>query len=302
MVLLMFKIQTFCQVFLSSGTKNLKAKWIFYIICHLCVAKSYSQTQHLLYLELDGKLHLISFGHHILVVGQQGRKLARIIQASTEDMWDLFDQTLKQKRYHTSWPSSWPVSYSCWVFSVSNHVHVREIHNLGLVTVVLVPRTHAENLGHVEDLIFNSVQFSRSVVSDSLLPDELHHARPPCPSPTPGVHPASHPSSWWCHPAISSSVIPFSSCPQSLPSSGSFPMSQLFPWGGHSIGVSASASVLPMNTQDRSPLGWTGWISLQSKRLSRVFSNTTVQKHQFFCTQLSSQSKSHIHTWPLEKP
>ena len=101
----MFKIQTFCQVFLSSGTKNLKAKWIFYIICHLCVAKSYSQTQHLLYLELDGKLHLISFGHHILVVGQQGRKLARIIQASTEDMWDLFDQTLKQKRYHTSWPS-----------------------------------------------------------------------------------------------------------------------------------------------------------------------------------------------------
>ena len=106
MVLLMFKTQTFCQVFLSSGIKNLKAKCIFYIICHLCVAKSYGQTQHLLYLELDGGLHLISFGHHVLIVGQQGRKLARLIQVSTEDMWDLFDQTLKQKSYHTSWPSS----------------------------------------------------------------------------------------------------------------------------------------------------------------------------------------------------
>ena len=110
------------------------------------------------------------------------------------------------------------------------------------------------------------------------------------------------PWSRWCHPAISSSVVPFSSCPQSLPASGSFPMSQLFTWGGQSTGVSASTSVLPMNTQDWSPLGWTGWISLQSKRLSRVFSNTTVQKHQFFSAQLSSQSISHIHTWPLEKP
>ena len=108
--------------------------------------------------------------------------------------------------------------------------------------------------------------------------------------------------SQWCHPAISSSVVPFSSCPQSLPASGSFPMSQLFAWGGQSIGVSASASVLPMNTQGWSPLGWTGWISLQSKGLSRVFSNTTVQKHQFFSTQLSSQSNSHIHTWLPEKP
>ena len=116
------------------------------------------------------------------------------------------------------------------------------------------------------------------------------------------VHPNSCPSSCWCHPAISSSVVPFSSCPQSLPASGSFPMSQLFTWGGQSTGVSASASVLPMNTQDWSPLGWTGWISLQSKGLSRVFSNTTVQKHQFFSAQLSSQSNSHIHTWPLEKP
>ena len=109
------------------------------------------------------------------------------------------------------------------------------------------------------------------------------------------------PSSRWCHPTISSSVIPFS-CPQSLPASGSFPMSQLFAWGGQSIGVSASASVLPVNTQNWSPLGWTGWISLQSKGFSRVFSNTTVQKHQFFGAQLSSQSNSHIHTWPLEKP
>ena len=144
---------------------------------------------------------------------------------------------------------------------------------------------------------FSSVQFSRSVVSDSLRPHESQHARPPCPSTTPRVHPNSCASSWWCHPAISSSVILFSSCPQSFPASGSFQMSQLFASGGQSIGVSASASVLPMNTQDWSPLGWTCWISLQSKGLSRVFSNTTAQKHQFFGTQLSSQSNSHIHTW-----
>ena len=149
---------------------------------------------------------------------------------------------------------------------------------------------------------FSSVQFSCSVLSDSLRPRESQYARPPCPSPTPGVHSNSHPWSRWWHPAISSPVVPFSSCPQSLPASQSFPMSQLFAWGGHSIGVSASASVLPMNTQAWSPLGWTGWISLQSKGLSRVFSNTTVQKHQFFGTQLSSQSNSNIHTWPLEKP
>ena len=114
------------------------------------------------------------------------------------------------------------------------------------------------------------------------------------------LHSNSCPSSRWCHPTISSSVIPFSSCTQSLPESGSVPMSQLFTWGGQNIGVSASASVLPMNTQDWSPLGWTGWISLQSKGLS-VFSNTTVLKHQFFSAQLSSQSNSHIHIWPLEK-
>ena len=139
-------------------------------------------------------------------------------------------------------------------------------------------------------------------MSDSLWPHEPQHARPPCPSPTSGVHSNSCPMNWWCHPVISSSVVPFSSCFQSLPASESFPISQLFTWGGQTMGVSALASVLPMNTQDWSPLGWTGWISLQSKGLSRVFSNTTVQKHQFFSGQLSSQFKSHIHTWPLEKP
>ena len=147
-----------------------------------------------------------------------------------------------------------------------------------------------------------SVQFSHSVVSDSLQPNESQHARPPCPSPTPEVCPNSRPSSRWCYPAISSSVVPFSSCPQSLPASESFPVSQLFTWGGQSIGASASASFLPKKSQGWSRLEWTGWISLQSKGLTRVFSNTTVQKHQFFGTQLSSQSSSHIHTWPLKKP
>ena len=146
------------------------------------------------------------------------------------------------------------------------------------------------------------VQSSHSVVSNSLPSHELQHPRPPCPSPTPRVQPNSCPLSWWCHPTISSSVVPFSSCPQSFAASGSFSMSQLFVSGGQSIGVSASQSFLPMNTQDWSPLGWTGWISLQSKGLSRVFSNTTVQKHQFFGSQLSLQFNSHIHTWLLEKP
>ena len=148
----------------------------------------------------------------------------------------------------------------------------------------------------------SSVQFSRSVVSNSLQPHESQHARPPCPSPTPGVHSNSHPSSQWCHPAISSSAVPFSSCPQSLPASETFPMSQLFTWGGQRTGVSALASFPPKKSQGWSPSEWTGWLSLQSKGLSRVFSNTTVQKHQFFSAQLSSQSNSHIHTWPLEKP
>ena len=132
---------------------------------------------------------------------------------------------------------------------------------------------------------FSSVQFSCSVVSDSLWPHELQHARPPCPSPTPRVHSNSHPSSPWYHPAISSSMVPFSSCPQSLPALGSFQMSQLFSSGGQSIGVSASTSIFPMNIQDWFPLGWTGRIFLQSKGLSRVVSKTTVQKHQF-CAQL----------------
>ena len=147
-----------------------------------------------------------------------------------------------------------------------------------------------------------SVQFTLSVVSASLRPHGLQHAKPPCPSPTPGVHSDSRSSSQWCHPAISSSVVPFFSCPESLLASESFPMSQLFAWGGQSTGISALASFLPKKSQDWSPSEWTGWISLQSKGLSRVFSNTTVQKHQFFGAQPSSQSNSHIHTWLLEKP
>ena len=134
----------------------------------------------------------------------------------------------------------------------------------------------------------------------TLQPHGLQHARLPCPSPTPGACSNSCPSSQSCHPTISSSVIPFFSCFQSCPASGSFQLSQFFTSGSQRIGVSASAIVLPMNTQDKFPLGWTGWISLQSKGLSRVFSNTTVQKHQFFSTQLSLQFNSHIHTWILE--
>ena len=148
-----------------------------------------------------------------------------------------------------------------------------------------------------------SVQFSSVAQSCPTVCDPMNCSMPGFPVHHQlGVYPNSYPSSRWCHTAISSSIIPFSSCPQSFPASGSFPVSQLFAWGGQSIGVSASASVLLMNTQDWSPLGRTGWISLQSKGLSRVFSNPTVQKHQFFSAQLSSQSNSHIHTWPLEKP
>ena len=142
---------------------------------------------------------------------------------------------------------------------------------------------------------FSLVQFSHSVVSDSLRPHELQQARTLCPSQTPGVYSYSSLLSRWCHPVISSSVIPFSSCPQPLPAPEAFPMSQPFTWGGQSIGVPASASVIPMNTQDWSPLGWTCWISLQSKELWILFSNTRVQNHQFFSTELSSQSNSHIH-------
>ena len=144
----------------------------------------------------------------------------------------------------------------------------------------------------------SSVQFSQSVMFDSLWPHGLQHARPPCPSPTPRVYSNSCPLTQWCLSTISFSIAPFSPCLQSFPASGSFQMSQVFTSGCESIGVSASASALPMNTQDWSPLGWTCWISLQSRGLSRVFSNTTAQKHQFFGAQLSSQSNSHIHTWP----
>ena len=151
-------------------------------------------------------------------------------------------------------------------------------------------------------MIISSVQFSNSVVSDSLWPHGLQNARPPCPSPTPGACSNSCPSSLWCHPTSSSSLVPCASCLQSFPASGSFQVSQLFTWGGQSTGASASTSVLPMNTQDWFPLGWTVWISLQSKGLSKVFSNTIAQKHQFFSAQLSSQPNSHIHTWPQEKP
>ena len=152
---------------------------------------------------------------------------------------------------------------------------------------------------HLNINFFSSVQFSCVRLFETSWPQ---HARAPCLSPAPGVYPNSCPLSWWCHPAISSSVIPFSSCLQSFPASGSFQISQLFTSGGQSTGVSASTSVPPMNTHDWSPLGWTGWTSFQSKGLSRVFSNTTVQKHQFFSAQLSLKSSSHIHTWPLEKP
>ena len=147
-----------------------------------------------------------------------------------------------------------------------------------------------------------SFQFSHPVVYESLWPHELQHTRLPCPSPTPVAYSNSCPFSWWCHPTISSSVITFSSCLQSFPASGSFQMSQFFPSGGRSIGASASASVLPMNIQGWFPLGLTGLISLQSKGLSRVFSSTTVQKHQFFGAQLSLRSNSYTHTWILEKP
>ena len=165
--------------------------------------------------------------------------------------------------------------------------------------LVISPRT---NLVKDRFQYILSVQFIHSVVSDSFWLHGQQHARLPCPSPTPGVYSNSCPLSQWCYPAISSSVIPFSSCLQSFPASGSFPMSQFFTSGGQNIGVSASASVLPMNIQDGFHLGLTDLISLQSKALSRVFCNTTVQKHQFFNTHLPLQSNFHIHTWLLEKP
>ena len=158
------------------------------------------------------------------------------------------------------------------------------------------------NMFQYSHSVFSSVQFSCSVVSDSLRPHGLQHARLLCPSPTPRACSNLCPSSQWCHPSISSSVVPFSSHLQFFPASGSFLVSQFFASGGQSIGVSVSTLVLPMHIQDWFPLGLTGLISLLSKGLSRVFSNTTVQKYQFFSTQLSLWSNSHIHTWLLEKP
>ena len=174
---------------------------------------------------------------------------------------------------------------------------------LSRFVIAFLPRSKHLLISWLQSLstvILSSVQFSRSVVSSSLWPHGPQHARSLYPSSTPGVYSNSCPLSWWCHPTIS--LIPFSSHPQSFPASGSFPMSQFFTSGGQSIGVSASTSVLPMNIQDWFPSGWTGWISLQSKGLSRVFPNTTVQKNQFFGTQLSLYSNSHTHTRLLEKP
>ena len=173
--------------------------------------------------------------------------------------------------------------------------------------IVFTPRNCCDPTAGVEPVThlhftFSSVQFSHSVVSNTFWPHESQHAMPPCPSPTPRVYSNSCPLSQWCHPTISSSVIPFSSSLQSFPASVFIQMSQLFTTDCQSIGASASASALPMNIQDWFPLGWTGLISLQSKGLARVFSNTTVQKHQFCSGQLSLQSNSHIHTWLLEKP
>ena len=188
---------------------------------------------------------------------------------------------------------------------------VREILQARILEWIAIPFSRGSSwprdrtwISHIAGRFFtiwtiNSVQFGGSVMSSSWW---LQHTRPLCPSPTPGAYSNSRPLSWWCHPTSSSSVVPVSFCPQSFPESGSFQMSQLFPSGGQSIGVSASTSVLPMNTQNWSPLGWTGWISLQSKGLSRVSSNTTVQKHQFFGPQPSLWSYSHIHTWLLKKP
>ena len=178
---------------------------------------------------------------------------------------------------------------------------------LGCLTVRWGMGGGSSHVSLIEKSISNLDQFSsvQSVVSNSLWPHELQHARCSCPSPTPRVYSNSSPSSWWCHPTISSQpshLVPLSSCLQSFPASGSFLMSHFFAWGGQSIGVSASASVLPVNIQDWFPLGRTSWISLQSKRLSRVFSNTTVQKRQFFSAQLSLKFNSHPYMTTGKKP
>ena len=202
------------------------------------------------------------------------------------------------------------LSLACW----SLHVFFEEItwflkrsRNDYLRIISISIRHLLSHDTHVPKLLlsarqFSSVQFIRSVVSDSLWPHESQHTRLPCPSAKPRIHSDSCPLSPWCHPAISSSVVHFFSWPQSLPASESFPMSHLFTWGGQSTRVSALASFLPKKSQGSSPSEWTSWISLQSKGLLRVFSNSTVQEHRFFGAQPSSQFNSHIHTWLLEKP
>ena len=181
--------------------------------------------------------------------------------------------------------------WSRWTSSVQRSSRFVNIHCIRMMVKGNTENRCKENNSQLHCSFFlpfpASVQFSRSVMSDSLRPHGPRHARLPCPSPTPRVYSNSCPSSQWCHPASSSSVVPFSSCLQSCLASGSFPVSQFFATGGQSIGVSASASVFPMNIQGWFPLGWTGWISLKSKGLSRVFSNTTIQKHQFFGALLS---------------
>ena len=206
-------------------------------------------------------------------------------------LWASVAKVMEGRLPWTNWPWFLP-----WIMAVTSDSIWFE---LQLPFLSPFPLTNRHSLSTQQPQI-RSDQISRSVTSDSLWPHESQHAKPPSLSPTPGVHWDSRPSSQWCHLAISSSVVPFSSCPQSLPASECFPMSQLFAWGGQSIGVSASASFLPKKSQGWSS-EWTGWISLQSKGLSRVFSNTTLQKHQFFGTQPFSQSNSHIHTWPQEK-
>ena len=186
-----------------------------------------------------------------------------------------------------------------WLKWLSTHTDIEVFHMAS--TVLGFEKNRAESDTTTDLAVFtSSVQFSHSVMS--LQSHGLQHARPPCLSPTLKIYLNSCPLSQWCHPTISSSVIPFSSCLHSFPESGSFPLSQFFESSGQSIGASASASVLPMNIQDWFTLGWTCWITLKSKGLSRVFSKTTVQKHQFIGTQLSLYSNSHIHTWLLEKP
>ena len=201
-------------------------------------------------------------------MGEPGGLLPMGSRRVGQDWCDLAAAAAASYRAHTT-----PAELSCkrmWISRGRNHE--------GIINSIC----------YTHESVFLSVQFnSHSVVSTSLWPHELQHARPPYPSPTPGVYTISCQLSQWCHPTISSSVDPFSSCLQSFPASGSFPMSQLFASGGQNIGVSASISLPPMNTQDWFPLGWTGWISSQSKGYSRVFSSTTVQKHQFFCAQLS---------------